>query len=409
MKRSHRVRLGGATAVLLALPLMAGALPATAAPGGSPGVSSADTTLESGPAGRAKPLTVMTRNVYLGADIFRPLKAAETAVAAGKPLLEVLDAVAVANHDTKEIVRRTNFEVRARLLAKEIKQTKPDLVGLQEVALWRTGPFEAASLGVPNATTVDQDFLAILRSELRKRGLRYKVAVAGVRADVEAPAWDATGANRRDERLTMHDVILQRRGSGKVVRKGDRIFAENLPVNLAGIRMNFDRGYQWVDVKRGKQSFRFVNTHLESASSDLAFAQADEVVKKLVKPGRSTVMVCDCNSDPLNKSVKPADTVPHKKAYEHLTGAGGFTDLWLEWAPARKGWTSGLSETVDDTSAKDFDHRIDLVLARTPGKVSLRVVRGRMVGNRLKNRDRATGLWPSDHAGVVVKLRLGGR
>src|SRR5690606_21948214 len=134
-----------------------------------------------------KPITVMTRNIYLGGDIFRPLKAAQDAQAAGKPLGEVLDAVANANDETRKIVDQTNFPVRAKLLAKEIKRTKPDLVGLQEVATWRTGPFELNALGVPNATEVGYDFLAILRQELKNRGAKYKVAVVGTRADVEAP------------------------------------------------------------------------------------------------------------------------------------------------------------------------------------------------------------------------------
>lgn len=410
MRRSFRTRLGRAVvpavAALLALPLVAGSLPATADPGGSqaaverPNKNKKKTNKpRQRPVG--KPVTVMTRNIYLGADIFRPLRAAEQAT--GQPLDQVLHAVAVANHETKEMVHRTNFHVRARLLAKEIKRTKPDLIGLQEVALWRTGPFELDKLGVPNATEVDQDFLKILLAELRKRGLKYKAEVVGVRADVEAPAWDPTGADQRDERLTMHDVILKRRGSVKVLKRGDRIFQQNLPVSLAGIKMNFDRGYQWIDVKKGKQRFRFVNTHLESASSDLALAQADEVVKRLVQPKRSVVLVCDCNSDPRNSSVKPDDTVPHHAAYRHLRRSG-FADMWLRWAPAHKGWTSGLSESVDD-ARPTFTHRIDLVMTRTPKRKSFKVLKAQTTGNRLKDRHAGTGLWPSDHAGVVAKLR----
>jgi exonuclease III len=54
-----------------------------------------------------------------------------------------------------------------------------------------------------------------------------------------------------------------------------------------------------------------------------------------------------------------------------------------------------------DTNADGFDHRIDLILA----KPKLKAISGRVVGN--KTSDRApNGLWPSDHAGVVLKLRL---
>ena len=37
-------------------------------------------------------------------------------------------------------VQSTDFPVRSKLLAREIKQTKPDLIGMQEVAIWRRGP-----------------------------------------------------------------------------------------------------------------------------------------------------------------------------------------------------------------------------------------------------------------------------
>ena len=99
------------------------------------------------------------------------------------------------------------------------------------------------------------------------------------------------------------------------------------------------------------------------------------------------------------------DTQPHKAAYDLITGAGGFTDQWLEWAPAEEGWTSGLSERVKDTSAAGFDHRIDMVFGRTASGDGLGVDRGRVTGDELSDRDPATGLWPSDHAGVVLRLR----
>ena len=117
------------------------------------------------------------------------------------------------------------------------------------------------------------------------------------------------------------------------------------------------------------------------------------------------MFVCDCNTDPLNDSVKPQDHVPHKAPYELITGSGGFTDEWLQFATAEQGWTSGLSELVNDPTADGFDHRIDFVFGRTASGGPLQVDRGRIVGNQVSDRDPATGLWPSDHAGVVLRLR----
>ncbi|WP_101525699.1 hypothetical protein [Nocardioides houyundeii] len=399
-------RVSSALAVLLLAPLGAAAV--------APAHSAEPTQRAAKPAQPAKakgdkPVTVMTRNIYLGGDIFRPVQAANEALAAGKDLPGVLNAVAVSADSTWATVEATNFPLRAKLLAKEIKRAKPDLVGLQEVALWRTGPVETGfgtTLAVPNSTTVSYDFLALLKAELKASGAKYRVAVVGERADVEAPAWDAAQQNKRDIRLTMRDVILRRVGSGKVLKSDDGIYTSNLEVKLGGVLpMNFDRGWQYVDFKSGKRQFRFINTHLESAGSDLALAQATELNTTLVKPKKTTIMVCDCNSDPRNDKVSTGDTVANSAPYDYLTKDAGLTDQWLEWAPARKGWTFGLSELVNDATAAGFDHRIDLVLSRTPDGKPLTVKKGDVTGDELKDRDAATGLWPSDHAGVVLKLK----
>lgn len=358
------------------------------------------------PAPPGKPITVMTRNIYLGADIDRPVRAALLAQAQGKSTQEVVAALAVATDYTRGIVDQTSFPVRSRLLAREIATAKPELVGLQEVALWRSGPLELDKVGVPNATTVDYDFLAILLADLRAAGTPYDAVVVGKRADVESPSFTPTMGRPRDVRLTMRDVILKRAtNSVKVTGEHDQLFTHNLKVAISGVTMDFSRGYQWVDVRAGNTSFRFVNTHLEAFSSDLALAQAQQAVTEATAPGSTTVFVCDCNSDPLLDAVKPQDHVPHKAPYDFITGPGGYTDQWLEWAPAEEGWTSGLSELVNDPTAAGFDHRIDMVFSHTADGRALDVDQGEITGNEVGDRDPATGLWPSDHAGVVLRLR----
>ncbi|WP_148046777.1 hypothetical protein [Nocardioides pocheonensis] len=367
-----------------------------------------------------KPLTVMTRNLYLGADINRPIVAALTAQGAGGSAQDVFVALANASHQTRAIVDQTNFTVRARLLAKEFKKTRPDLVGLQEVALWRHGPLDTdpSLIAVPNATVVDYDYLDILLKALRKKGLHYKAVVVGTRADVEAPSFTGDprlgtmSSDARDVRLTMRDVILKRaKNDVKVLDTHDALYTHNLAVPLASVgkTFSFNRGYQWVDVRHGSKRFRFINTHLESERSDLALAQAQELIANAPSSTRTNVFVCDCNSDPLNHTIKtylnPPDTQPHSAPYDYITGPGGFTDEWLRWKPAAQGWTSGLSELVNDTTAAGFNHRIDMVFARKATGGGLPVDKGWVTGTKLTDRDPSTGLWPSDHGGVVLRLR----
>jgi endonuclease/exonuclease/phosphatase family metal-dependent hydrolase len=354
-----------------------------------------------------KPVTVMTRNLYLGADINRPVNAALAAQQAGGNAQQVLVALANATHVTRAIVDRTDFRVRAGLLADEIVASEPDLVGLQEVAWWRHGTLQLDQVGVPNADITDYDFLQLLLDALAVRGATYDPVSIAPRADVEAPSFTGGGsADARDVRLTMRDVVLMHVEDGlSAVDEGQAVYDVNLHVPLLGQTIDFDRGYQWVDVRAGAATFRFVNTHLEAFSSDIALAQASQLLAEAPADDRSTVFVCDCNSDPLNSSVKPQDHVPHKAAYDLITGAGDFTDEWLRWRPADQGWTSGLSELVNDATAADFDHRIDMVFGRTAGGDPLGVDRGRVTGTTVDSKDPATGLWPSDHGGVVLRLR----
>ncbi len=82
--------------------------------------------------GKGKVVGVMTRNLYLGADLAPAIEPAAR------------QQLVAANGEILEEVIANDFPTRAEGLADEILQTKPDLVGLQEVALWRTTPITPA-------------------------------------------------------------------------------------------------------------------------------------------------------------------------------------------------------------------------------------------------------------------------
>jgi endonuclease/exonuclease/phosphatase family metal-dependent hydrolase len=347
-----------------------------------------------------KPLTVMTRNLYLGADLTRAVAVIFL------PPDQQAQAFVAANTTIRAIVDQTNFPLRARRLAREIDQRKPDLIGLQEVALWRHGPLD----GSP-ATVVDYDFLQSLLGELNARGQRYHVASVQQESDVAGPAF--LNGSLQNVRLTMRDVVLERAHNGvHVVSASGANYAARIPLTIAGQPLAFIRGYNRVDVRAGGQTVRFINTHLESESSDVAYAQAAELLAGPAAPnGMPTIIACDCNSDPLNASVKPGQVRAHRDPYLLITGAGGFTDEWLQFAPAEAGFTSGLSELVNDSpadAAAEFDHRIDMVFGRRPDGSAMPVKHAWVTGKDPDDRTPPTPigrLWPSDHAGVVVGLR----
>ena len=377
----------------------------------------AEPATSSRPAARPS-VKVMTQNVYLGADITRPLAAAVDPVGFQAKIV----AVAHENDVVWDTVQATDFRhTRSRLIAAQIARTRPDLVGLQEVALFRTGPLELdpGSLLATDATDVSADYLKILLHRLRQAGVRYRAVQVTTEADIEAPAFQgdpfaapSTMTDGRDIRVTDRDVILRRVGSPVTVsRRGGDHFPTALQLSLGGVPFAIPRGYGWVNASVAGRPFRFVNTHLEAYSSDAALAQALELYGDggPLDVRRSVVFVGDINSDPLDETVHTHSTVPHSSAYDVLVapqpGGAGLFDEWLRWRPAEEGWTSGLGEYVDDATADGFDHRIDMVLARNARGRALRPVGGTVVGTTVTDRDQATELWPSDHGGVVLRLR----
>ena len=80
----------------------------------------------------------------------------------------------------------------------------------------------------------------------------------------------------------------------------------------------------------------------------------------------------------------------------------GFIDAWKQKYPTLPGFTCcQASNLLNPISALSL--RIDLVLTR--GAVSVQDIK--VVGDRAIDRT-SSGLWPSDHAGLVATLRIGG-
>jgi endonuclease/exonuclease/phosphatase family metal-dependent hydrolase len=331
---------------------------------------------------REKPVDVkvMTRNIYLGGDIFGPLEAGNDRAEFERLAGELWDEV-----------QGTDFDgTRAGLLVREIRRTKPDLVGLQEVALWRRGPDGVKDGANTRATDTVYNFLRTLRRRLARGDVRYTPVVKQRQADIETSI-DAG----YDVRLTMFDVILVRqRRDLRVVRRLKSQYETSIGVPTPAGELRSRRGWTAVDVRFKGKRFRFVNTHLESAADSTREAQARELIGRggPLRGDRQHMVVGDFNSDPQGRE-SPSG------AFDILAGF----DLVDQW-PRRfgPGFSCCLAQSdARDPTADSFDHRIDLILA----KPRLRALSGEVVGDEL--RDRApNGLWPSDHAGVVMRLRL---
>ena len=347
--------------------------------------------------GRGKVVGVMTRNLYLGADLSPAIGASS------------LEALTEANGQILREVSANHFPIRAKGLADEIRAESPDLVGLQEVALWRTAPPSLQPLQTgPSATEVRYDYLQELMAQLNRGDAapHYEVVVVQKEFDLEAPADEnevagdgpaAQGIPNAEinGRLTMRDAILAKSSGGVHTwnpQSGN--FATLLEVPILGQKVPVERGWTAVDARvRGSGPFRFVNTHLEAFDPLVRQAQAAELV---APEGPATsdlpvVLVGDLNSD--DDTVSGADRL----AYETLLGAGMVERSTDD--PLGCCLNSSLLAVGAGGSVSDFDHQVDHVMTRDPSQIQLQ-------DSAVTGLQPVSGFWDSDHAGLFSALRF---
>ena len=325
---------------------------------------------------RSRDVTVMTRNLYLGADLI-PL--------ATQPSREAFEQAAAQRFQT---VLSNDCATRAKAIAAEIRKSKPDIVALQEAAVWKRSPDGVKDGNATPASQTVYDSIAVLNAELRKLGQRYRVAVKRAWFDYEAPT-----ALGYDVRLSQNDAILVRTGSkvraSRTFRGGFRDHFD--PPTQVGVAQQL-RGWVGVDGRVGGRAFRFVTTHLEAYSPEIAEKQMTQLLRgPLASRSRQSILVGDFNSDPKAAGGDRGAT-RQPSAYRTAIDAG-FVN------PLRRRETCCFDEDLHST-AKRLNQWIDHIIVRRRATA----VRSSIVGSRTA--ERRGGLWPSDHAGIVATLRL---
>jgi endonuclease/exonuclease/phosphatase family metal-dependent hydrolase len=186
-------------------------------------------------------------------------------------------------------------------------------------------------------------------------------------------------------------VILVRRGSKvKLGKTRSAHYKTRYEPNVGGIVIPVDRGWASVEAKLGKKRFRFVDTHLEAfGDPKIREAQAVELTKGPLKSKRQVILVGDLNSGIArhNEPEQPGDDL----AFRALATFGMHDNGAVQ--------SCCYSDLFDVNAA--FDHTVDHVLT----KPKLKTIRAFVTGNKKSERT-PSGLWPSDHGGVVSTLRL---
>jgi len=371
----------------------------------------------------------MTRNVYLGADIFKVVEAAENP----DPDNYGLD-VPIAVAEVWGTVQFTNFPARAEALADEIAANKPQIIGLQEVSTYYSqSPSDFFSPNPTQASNLEYDFLAILMAAIEARGLEYD-AFVNYNTDIEMPMFTGfdpfPNPTFDDIRMVDSDVILVHKGHAASLVTAAH-FANQVGLNVgseeAPIMVEFTRGFLAVDVDIKGTDYRFVNTHLEiRGATDSVFRiyqdwQMQELLATIgfiqgAYGAKPLIMVGDFNSSPddvegvgiLPHPIYGPIPVPYVPPYMQAESAG-YLDAWNLQSKYGDGYTSGFDDIVSDPT-EELTSRIDIVfidpLDQVLDKVKCDVV-GDEVSDMIPNPNvPGMYLWPSDHAGVVAKVKF---
>jgi len=376
-------------------------------------------------------VTVMTRNIYLGADV--------------GPAMKLLPNFSTAAQFMWDQVHKTDFSLRAPKLAAEIVAEHPDVMAIQEATTWvcTPGPF--------SKKVVVYDFVEQLLENTKALGAEYVLASHdGKTAYNEGFAIDpiamVTMAHDPQTFMPMFgksdvacgfriaDVLLVRADhAADVLAVGTTEYTKSY--TIIPTIMTVHRGYSWADISIHGVPTRFVTTHLESLFDSgkipPAKIQTDQLIKDLGSATMPLVVMGDFNSDPRdprpssdpNLGAQPAQSDTCRAQAPNPTSASadatcspywsmvqaGFTDLGPDATQSANfswGYTALLNGT-DPMRPAGFTDRLDYVFTKN-------VVAdngAHLVGNTWPN---GYDMWqcgaqvcaPTDHAGVVATLTL---
>jgi len=336
---------------------------------------------------------VYTQNLFLGGDtgpLFDPAVISNP--------VALIQAVGTFWADVQD----SDVVARMAEIADEIALQNPEVVGVQEALQFVTlnGSFQPDGAGYV-------DLLAALQGAIAAKGLPYVLEIAQATTSSALPMEIdfSTGAVTRYLGFTDRVAVL-RRTDVQVTDAAGGVYTAAIPL-APGVAIQ--RGWARVTVDHEGTAHHFVATHLETQGvRPVHDGQAFELINGVLAslPEGVTVLVGDLNSDAEASEGDPSWT----PTYGNLIDAG-FADLWELSPHARTdpGFTCCQDPSLRN-GVSELDERIDFVLVRSsegpiPGEGNRRGhFRADVVGDRSSDLT-GSGLWPSDHAGLVGSIR----
>ncbi len=346
-------------------------------------------------------INVMTMNLYLGADL-APVFAAQSE---GEFLAAAQAALAQVAYN--------NFPARAQALAAEIVAKNPQLVSLQEVYNFTINGY--------NGSPPWRDYLEDLKAALADQGANYTEAAIVKNVDIQV----YLGGNLVG--VTDRDVILRRSDVTTTVvsfatstycrpsEDGCNYQAAAIVSTPIGT-ISLDRGFVAVDATLNGTLVRFVDTHLELPYKELAptapiasiyqAMQAFDLISILAQipnpNGAKIIVAGDINSTPVDQilQVGPPYNIAIVPPYMQFV-LSGYTDAWTLRPGNPPGFTCCQAENLLNLDSILSDRR-DVTFSK---EMPYGMVMVNLVGNEETDKT-PSGLWPSDHAGVVTRMQF---
>jgi endonuclease/exonuclease/phosphatase family metal-dependent hydrolase len=255
------------------------------------------------PAQAAEPtFTVMSRNIYLGADV-------------GVALDLIPDMPAAAQFMWDQ-VNKNDFSKRSIALAAEIQTYKPDVIGLQEATIWYCKK-NAWSKKVEVFNFTDQLLEAlggsyVLANKDGKTAFNpgYSINPIPFLTMVKDPTrfQKLFGQDKAACGFQIGDALaIKKELSAQVINVGNTEYEASY--SIVPTLMTIYRGYTWADIAIENIPVRFISTHLESIWDENkvpnAAKQATQLIEDVSETNMPLVVIGDFNSDP--RDPRPAN------------------------------------------------------------------------------------------------------
>lgn len=246
--------------------------------------------------------TVMSRNIYLGADV---------GVA-----LELIPDMPAAAQFMWDQVNKNDFSKRSVALANEIKEYQPDVIGLQEATIWYCKK-NAWSKKVEVFNFTDQllealggEYILASKDGTAAFNPGYSINPIPFLTMVKDPErfQKIFGEDKAACGFQIGDALAIKKSlADQVIQVGNTEYEDSY--SIIPTLMTIYRGYTWADINIANIPVRFVSTHLESIWDENkvpnAAKQASQLISDLKETNMPLVVIGDFNADP--RDPRPAN------------------------------------------------------------------------------------------------------